>query len=913
MAESHLEGEVAGSSVLKVPLVKKTPDKEIVRSNTNCQRAVGQKFDQALRKELGGVNDKKYAYPIVSTGSDKSTGTPTRILEGEAVSQVVPASLMAKEVPRFCDVSSHAGVVLTGSGQYAVPSPVPRGDAVATVAATVPHFRERMDIRGGLYDVGNCSLDGAGSTRGGALKRGANQLYAFAGKSACGARDRVRLESCSGRGAGVESVPNEAEPCSGLVDQLYTGGGKTTKQPVGDVLTHALERNHIYKVTIGLNDKKLVTGNVPPERFIERNVDHDKVNGYAVVLEKEIPPNVKNLSGAIETAHQVTSVISVTGNDKNKEKIPVFVVSVGQVNDELMINTKNVKVNDKYRYAGTVPRLAIWNDERTVIDQEFIPRGKVKKTPINLVCSEAATANNVADTTPMFIKVKVDGHTMRAALDTGAPVSLISEALWRDVQTMNNDGSNVLAPWKRDNLTWGDGGSVRMLGTTFHQVVIGGKKVILQFGVVTDMTVGLLLGNDTIVGCGMHIDAENLVYSCKWNRDSRNPRCKTFKEENARIYVTGDTQREHRLLLAKEDVMLPARAQTKVHASVAGFKEGTKVKVGPTGRERNWYTPWGIGCEVQANTISMLLVNTNQTDLIVPRGAVIGRAWTLTDSEAVSIWLCNADSTGSAEDWIDKGVSEEDATCEFLKNLAAEAGIGESYEANPVKSSTPSDPFESYDWDKALGHLSQEHRKMVQIVLCRHRKTFADSLQGSTANIPKVAEHAIEVEANQVVRRGGRRFSHTERESIAQEVEKMLQNRVIRPSFSAWSAPVVLAPKKDGTVRFCVDYRGINAITVKDSYPLPNITEYLELLNGMKFFTLLDLASGYWQIAIAERDKPKTAFTVPNGHYEYNVLPFGLTNAPATFQRTMELVLAGLLGKKCLVYIDDYMDGNCGR
>ena len=94
--------------------------------------------------------------------------------------------------------------------------------------------------------------------------------------------------------------------------------------------------------------------------------------------------------------------------------------------------------------------------------------------------------------------------------------------------------------------------------------------------------------------------------------------------------------------------------------------------------------------------------------------------------------------------------------------------------------------------------------------------------------------------------------------------------------------------------RFCVDYRKLNDVTRKDAYPLPRITECLDTLAGSKWFCCLDLASGYWQVPMAEKDKPKTAFTVGGGLYQFRVLPFGLCNAPATFERLMELVLSGL-------------------
>ena len=130
----------------------------------------------------------------------------------------------------------------------------------------------------------------------------------------------------------------------------------------------------------------------------------------------------------------------------------------------------------------------------------------------------------------------------------------------------------------------------------------------------------------------------------------------------------------------------------------------------------------------------------------------------------------------------------------------------------------------------------------------------------------------------------------------------MLSRGVIRPSTSPWASPVVLVQKKDGSTRFCLDYRKLNS---KDAYPLTRIDDTLDTLTGSKLFSTVDLLSGYWQVEVADADKEKTAFTTQEGLFEFNVMPFGLCNAPATFQQLMDLVLAGVEWMKCLVYLED--------
>ena len=142
---------------------------------------------------------------------------------------------------------------------------------------------------------------------------------------------------------------------------------------------------------------------------------------------------------------------------------------------------------------------------------------------------------------------------------------------------------------------------------------------------------------------------------------------------------------------------------------------------------------------------------------------------------------------------------------------------------------------------------------------------------------------------------------------MAEMVDEMLSKGVIQPSASAWASPIVLVPKRDGSLRFCIDYRKVNTIMKKDVYLLPWIDDILDTLSEAHYFSTLDLTSGFWQIKMDPATREKFAFVTYCGLHEFARMPFGLCNAPAAFQRLMQVVLAGLEWKCCFVYLDDIL------
>ena len=201
--------------------------------------------------------------------------------------------------------------------------------------------------------------------------------------------------------------------------------------------------------------------------------------------------------------------------------------------------------------------------------------------------------------------------------------------------------------------------------------------------------------------------------------------------------------------------------------------------------------------------------------------------------------------------------------------------------------------------------LSVQELDQLRAVVSSFSDVFA--MDQSELGRTDLIKHSIDTGGQGPVKQLPYRTPFSLRGKMEEMISQMLEQGVIKPSNSPWASPVVLVAKKDGTSRFCVDYRRLNSVTKMDTFPLPRIDDSLDLLANTAYFTTLDLASGYWQVEMDSGSREKTTFCSHSGLYEFNVMPFGLCNAPATFQRLMEAVLVGLAREKCVVYLDDIL------
>ncbi len=197
-----------------------------------------------------------------------------------------------------------------------------------------------------------------------------------------------------------------------------------------------------------------------------------------------------------------------------------------------------------------------------------------------------------------------------------------------------------------------------------------------------------------------------------------------------------------------------------------------------------------------------------------------------------------------------------------------------------------------------LSHLSElEKTDIIELV-----NSFP-SLFSDVPTRTSVIEHDIDVGTAQPVKQHAYRVNPIKRKLLQKEVDYLLDHNLAEPSFSSWSSPCILVSKPDNSYRFCTDYRKLNCLTKPDCYPLPRIDDCVDRVGSAKFVSKFDLLKGYWQVPLTSRAKELSAFVTPDRFLQYTVMPFGVRNAPATFQR---------VGKSCVVW-DERLWGLLGR
>lgn len=441
--------------------------------------------------------------------------------------------------------------------------------------------------------------------------------------------------------------------------------------------------------------------------------------------------------------------------------------------------------------------------------------------------------------------VKFGKQRYRALVDSGAEVSLMHRRVYDALHQKPKLGTDNL------QLQAVTGASLALDGCIDVQLRIGDTEIQQKFYVVANMNRNLILGRDWLVQHGVR-----LYFDLGCLRIGR-----SYVPLERDIHIASIAR------LKSSRTFKPQTAQVclvkiKNHPEL---RNGMLFQISGVDRGYVYSEPGlsvanSIGTLRRNRVLSVLVVNSTNKTIRLKRHCVIGK----------------------------------------IEPISSQSNI---VDVNTVCADTSKQkPKSNINFQELV--VPGKHRNLITKIIKENSDLFAskDSELSQTDTITM----KIDTGDHKPIKLPPYRTSLNNRVVVDKAVDEMLEANIIRRSKSPWSFPVVIVDKKDGTKRFCVDFRKLNKITKLNSHPLPLIDDILALLGDAKYFTSLDLKSGYWQIMMDEKDKEKTAFTCHRGLYEFNVLAFGLVNAPGIFQSLMQIVLDNC-GHFATAYLDDIL------
>ena len=474
----------------------------------------------------------------------------------------------------------------------------------------------------------------------------------------------------------------------------------------------------------------------------------------------------------------------------------------------------------------------------------------------------------------LYLKGQIQGVNVIFTTDTGATRTIISRQVYEQIpESKRPQLENKPLFMKGCN-----GKPVTELGIGLFQVHIA-SLVFERKILVAEIDDQVLLGIDILQSSELGGPADILLsQNVIKMKDVSIPCFQVGTQETTRKVVAAD----HHIIPAMSEAIVNVfveryeaddnRNSTFIVEACDNFRENQTLLMAETIIDLN-HRP----------TCAVKVINPTKDEVSIKQDAVIGQAERFDPEENLLITLTEGNS--------DTTCPENEESADFQQHI------------RHVKENNELPAHLTSMLDNAIKDHSKREQTEIKELLIKFQDIFSkDELDIGRTNL---TEHSINTGDASPIKQRARReplaFAGEERKAI----DGLLKQGVIRESTSPWAAPIVLVRKKNGKVRACIDYRRLNAVTEKDAFPLPRTQECLDAVAGAKYFSTMDLTSGYYQVPVKEEDIPKTAFVTKSGLYEFVTMPMGLTSAGATFQRLMELALHQLNWVTCLVYLDD--------
>jgi len=501
-----------------------------------------------------------------------------------------------------------------------------------------------------------------------------------------------------------------------------------------------------------------------------------------------------------------------------------------------------------------------------------------------------------------------DNIEFNALVDTGATISVVSRKFLKTISNSVHKISSIV-PFSII-LSIESEVDFQVKEQAEICIHINNEKIMWRFYIIDELSNNLVLGMDFLHEYNVVIQCNpfDLKFSRKNSRSSK----LSFSSETEYNGTNSYSSAWNSLLSFPNPATKPLNPETSTNSSFDSFctslstttlysSTSNKVRV----KNRVIIPPMSY------HRVPICSLGVDGDVMIIPRNEIqhslnllVGKAIVTFTKNESSLYVCNASKrpiTLNERTVIGTLEPYEDKNCVFnldvIENQPTE--ILASMNSKSFESVNP-ELVEKLKFGKAL----TKHEKMR---VCSLVNSYSDifAFRKGDRGATNVITHKIQVDNAMPIKQRAYKQAYNERNETRRITNELLDEGIIQHSFSPWSSPVVLVTKKDGSTRFCIDYRQLNQVTKKDNYPLPRIDDALDRLSGAKYFSSMDCDQAYYQVPVKAEDKEKTAFITPDGLYEFNYMPFGLCNAPATFQRLMDVVLGRLKWTIALVYLDD--------
>ena len=445
----------------------------------------------------------------------------------------------------------------------------------------------------------------------------------------------------------------------------------------------------------------------------------------------------------------------------------------------------------------------------------------------------------------LYITGKIRSTNCCFLIDTGSTDTIISASTYHKIDKERRPVLDTTSI----TIKQVDGTPLSVLGSALVEIQVG-KTMHLVKAIFADIKAEGILGMDFLLPTGGNLDFRRMTLNLNGEQlECTNPYGRSFVGR----------------VVATKDMTVPPGHEAIICGRIANRQEGM---TGPA-----------------------LIESMEGGGELASTGLVLGRTLVNAEADVIPVRVLNP---GHEELKIAEGTQIGSISSAQVEETEVQT------ESKP-KQKLPEHLQDLFERSKV--NLQPQYHKQLQDCLT----DFSDVFSTSSTDIghTDVVKHAINTGDAKPIKQRPRRHPIINQQEIDRQVKDLEERGVIEPSSSPWASNVVLVKKKDGTKRLCIDYRDLNEVTIKDAYPVPRIDETLDALGSAKWFSTLDLSSGYWQVALDEEAQDKSTFVVRNGLYRWKVMPFGLTNAPATFERLMEKVMRGLQWEILLIYLDD--------